>query len=432
MNLWETPIKIICGCKKTAMIKFEKTILKNGLTVIVNPDTSTPLVAMNILYKVGARDEDESKTGFAHLFEHLMFGGSVNIPSYDEPLQRAGGENNAFTNNDFTNYYLTIPAQNIETAFWLESDRMLSLAFSEKSLEVQRNVVIEEFKQRYFNQPYGDVWLNLRPLAYKVHPYKWATIGKEISHIENAVMDDVKKFFFNFYRPNNAILTLSGNINSKTAFELSERWFGGIEKGEIKKQTYKPEPKQSENRTATFKKDIPAPSVYKSFHACSRYDENFNATEMLADVLSGSKSSRLFTSLVKDKKIFNELHAYFLGDLDESLFVIEGKPNEGIDLHEANRMIDAELEIIKNDFVSDKELTKVKQKTESALVFSEMNIANRALNLSYFEMIGGADKINEQLEKYADVTKEKVQSVAQTIFSKTNESTLFYVAENKN
>ncbi len=413
------------------MINFQKTTLENGLTVIVNHDKSTPLVAMNILYKVGARDEDENKTGFAHLFEHLMFGGSVNIPSYDEPLQRAGGENNAFTNNDFTNYYLTIPAQNIETAFWLESDRMLSLAFSEKSLEVQRNVVIEEFKQRYLNQPYGDVWLNLRPLAYKVHPYKWATIGKEISHVENAVMDDVKKFFYNYYRPNNAILTLSGNINPQDAFELAQKWFGPIEKGEIKKHTYKPEPKQTENRTATFKKDIPAASVYKSFHACSRYDENFNATELLADILSGSKSSRLFTSLVKEKKIFSELHAYFLGDLDESLFIIEGKPNDGIDLQEANNKIDTELEIIKNDLINDKELTKVKQKTESALVFSEMNIANRALNLSYFEMIGGAQMINEQLEKYANVAKEEIQQVAQTIFSKNNESTLFYEA-NKN
>src|SRR5882762_10287024 len=204
------------------MVKFNKFTLDNGLRVIVHEDNTTPMAVLNILYDVGARDEDPEQTGFAHLFEHLMFGGSVNIPHYDEPLQRVGGENNAFTSNDITNYYITLPAANIETAFWLESDRMLSLAFSEKSLEVQRNVVIEEFKQRYLNQPYGDVWLKLRPLAYKVHPYQWATIGKEISHIENATMDDVKGFFFKHYLPPNAILVVAGNVTVDQVKSLSE------------------------------------------------------------------------------------------------------------------------------------------------------------------------------------------------------------------
>ncbi len=411
------------------MVKFERMVLKNGLTVIVNYDNTTPLVAMNILYKVGARNEDESKTGFAHLFEHLMFGGSVNIASYDEPLQRAGGENNAFTNNDFTNYYLTIPTQNLETGFWLESDRMLSLAFSEKSLEVQRSVVIEEFRQRYLNQPYGDVWLNLRPLAYKQHPYKWATIGKEISHIENAVMDDVKDFFYTWYRPNNAILTLSGNVQPDQAFALSEKWFGDIVSADIPSAAWPKEPAQAERRTMSLEKDIPASAIYKAYHAVSRYHKNFHATELLADVLSGSKSSRLYQSLVKDKKLFSSLQAYFLGDLDESLFVIEGHLNDEVAMDVAEREIDNELHRISNELVSEKELTIVCQKTESALVFSEIGIANRALNLAYFEMLGDVNLINNQLDTYSKITREQIKDVAATLFVPTNESVLYYLAK---
>jgi zinc protease len=319
------------------MVKFEKTVLPNGLPVIVNYDPSTPLVAMNILYKVGARNEDENKTGFAHLFEHLMFGGSVNIPSYDEPLQRAGGENNAFTNSDFTNYYLTIPAQNIETAFWLESDRMLSLAFSENSLEVQRNVVMEEFKQRYLNQPYGDVWLNLRPLAYKVHPYKWATIGKDLSHIEQATMADVKAFFRQWYCPNNAILTLSGNITVKKAVELANRWFGEIPKQHISEKIINAEPAQHEKRFLQLEKNIPADAIYKTFHACNRFDKDFYATELMVDILCGSNSSILYHSLVKEQKLFNTINVYFTGDIDNGLIVIEGKVNESVDIQTADR-----------------------------------------------------------------------------------------------
>lgn len=408
------------------MLKFEKHTLKNGLTVIVNYDSSTPLVAMNILYKVGARNEDENKTGFAHLFEHLMFGGSVNIPSYDEPLQRAGGENNAFTNNDFTNYYLTLPAENIETAFWLESDRMLSLAFSEKSLDVQRHVVVEEFNQRYLNQPYGDVWLNLRPLAYKVHPYRWATIGKEISHIEQATMNDVKDFFATWYRPDNAILTLSGNIQPETAFTLSEKWFGEIVSRSIKDKTIPQEPLQTEKRILELQRDVPANTIYKAFHACSRFDDDFHATELLADVLTGSKSARLYFKLVKQDKIFNALSTYFTGDLDKGLFIIDGRLEENISFETAEKALDNEIAKITSELISEKELTIVQQKTESALVFSEMNIANRALNLAYFEMIGGAELINKQIDAYRSVTKEKILSVAKNIFRQKNESVLYY------
>ncbi len=413
------------------MVKFEKRVLKNGLTVIVNYDNTTPLVAMNILYKVGARNESEDKTGFAHLFEHLMFGGSVNIPSYDEPLQRAGGENNAFTNNDFTNYYLTIPSQNIETGFWLESDRMLSLAFSKKSLEVQRSVVIEEFKQRYLNQPYGDVWLNLRPLAYKTHPYKWATIGKDISHIENATMDDVKGFFHAWYRPDNAILTLSGNIQPQEAFALSEKWFGEINSSKGRTAQWEKEGKQTERRSQTFHKDIPANAIYKAYHAGSRLSKNFHATELLADVLSGSKSSRLYQALVKEQKLFSSLQAYFLGDLDESLFIIEGHLNDNIKMEDAEKGIDEQLSKIMTEMISERELTIVKQKTESALVFSEIGIANRALNLAYFEMLGDVNLINGQLETYGKITREQILETAKEIFCTENESVMYYLSEKK-
>jgi zinc protease len=414
------------GGAKKKMIKFEKIILSNGLPVIVHEDNSTPLVAINILYKVGARDEDESKTGFAHLFEHLMFGGSVNIPSYDEPLQRAGGENNAFTNNDFTNYYITIPSQNVETGFWLESDRMLSLAFSEKSLDVQRNVVIEEFKQRYLNQPYGDVWLHLRPLAYKTHPYKWATIGKEISHIENAVLNDVKNFFKKYYLPSNAILTIAGDIKAEHAFALAEKWFGNIPSENFVQNNYAKEPKQTQPRFLEIESQVPLNAIYKAYHTCSRLDKDFHATELLADVLSGSKSSRLYESLVKDQKLFADVHAYFLGDIDESLIVVEGKVLPGKSLEEANAAIESELLKVAEKEIDERELNKVKNKTESALSFGEMNIGNKALNLAYFEMIGDASLINLQKDEYKKIESSQIKKIAGEIFRKENSSTIFY------
>lgn len=411
------------------MIDFKKRILDNGLTVIVHEDKSTPLVALNVLYKVGARDEDENKTGFAHLFEHLMFGGSVNIPSYDEPLQRAGGENNAFTNNDFTNYYLTIPSQNVETGFWLESDRMLSLAFSEKSLEVQRSVVIEEFKQRYLNQPYGDVWLHLRPLAYKSHPYKWATIGKEISHIENATLDDVKDFFHKYYLPNNAILSIAGDIEPETAFALAEKWFGKIPSKLSNKPEYPQEIKQTEERKLELERQVPLNAIFKAYHTVSRADANFHATEILADVLSGSKSSRLYQQLVKEQKIFADIHAYFLGDLDESLIVIEGKilPEHTVEI--ANSAIETELKKISENILEERELDKVKNKIESALIFGEMGIGNKALNLAYFEMLGDASMINSQKKAYEKINPQLIKKLASEIFSNQNCSTIYYKAK---
>ena len=411
------------------MIKFEKFTLDNGLKVIVHTDNATPMVCMNILYDVGARDEDPGKTGFAHLFEHLMFGGSINIPSFDEPLQRVGGENNAFTTNDITNYYLTLPSNNIETGFWLESDRMLSLAFSEKSLEVQRSVVIEEFRQRYLNQPYGDVWLLLKPLAYKVHPYLWSTIGKEISHIENATMEDVKAFFFQHYKPNNAILVLSGDITLEQVKPLAEKWFGPIPAGTPNKRNLPVEPPQTEARSLSVERNVPVDAIYKAWHMCSKYDKEYYTVDLISDILSRGNSSRLYNELIKKQKLFTDVNAYVTGDLDKGLFVVSGKLVNGITMESAEQAIDAELEKLKKELVVETELVKVKNKMESSLVFSEMDIMNKAMNLAISEHLGDANLINKEVEKYMAVTSDGIRDQANKIFTKQNSSVLHYHAK---
>ena len=413
------------------MIQFNKTTLSNGLTVIVHEDASTPLATVNILYKVGARDEDPGKTGFAHLFEHLMFGGSVNIPDYDGPLQMAGGDNNAFTNNDITNYYLTIPAQNLTTGFWLESDRMLSLAFSEKSLEVQRSVVIEEFKQRYLNQPYGDVWLLLRPLAYKVHPYQWATIGKEISHIENATLEDVRSFFFRYYCPSNAIMTVAGNVKTEDIFNLAKEWFGEIERKFEGERKYPAEPKQTERRELTVERDIPYDSFYRAYHCGSRLDKEFYSLDLMTDILSRGKSSRLYNTLVKDKKLFSEVNCYTTADFDKGLVVAEGKLVKGVSMKDAEAALDEELKKIMNEPVTEEELNKVKNKIESTMVFSEIDLSGRALNLAIAEYIGDANLINTEIERYRQVSASDITAQANEIFNETNCSVLYYLSKKK-
>ena len=411
------------------MITYDKFLLSNGLRVIVHTDKSTPMVCMNILYDVGARDEDENKTGFAHLFEHLMFGGSINIPNYDEPLQKAGGENNAFTTNDITNYYLTLPSKNIETAFWLESDRMLSLAFTDKSLEVQRNVVIEEFKQRYFNQPYGDVWLALRPLAYKKHPYKWATIGKEIKHIEDARMEDVKAFFEKFYAPNNAILVVAGDIATDKAMLLTEKWFGSIPRTTENKRDLPKEPKQTEERKLTLERDVPLNSIYKAYHMCSRRDKDYFAIDVMSDILSKGNSSRLYNELIKGKQLFSEINAYVTGDIDEGLFIVSGNLNEDVKMEDAEKGIDDVLNKLKNELVNERELTKVKNKIESSMIFSEMGIQNKALGLAIAEHLGDAEMVNTEIKKYMEVTSANVKDVAIKILQPANCSTLYYLSK---
>jgi zinc protease len=410
------------------MVSYERFTLANGLRVLVHEDPTTPMAVVNILYDVGARDEHPDQTGFAHLFEHLMFGGSVNIPSYDEPLQRVGGENNAFTSNDITNYYITLPSVNLETAFWLESDRMLSLAFSEKSLEVQRNVVCEEFKQRYLNQPYGDVWLKLRPMAYKQHPYQWATIGKSLDHIENANINDVKAFFNRHYNPSNAIMVVGGDVKLEEVKRLSEKWFGTIPAGKKIPRLLPKEGVQTDERKETVQANVPLNALYKVFHMPARTEQGYYAVDLISDILSRGNSSRLFRNLLKDKKLFSDINAYLTGSLDAGLFVVEGKPLPGVSMDVAEAAIWEELDRISTELVPDAELTKVKNKMESTMVFSEMSLLDKAMNLAYFELLGDANELNLETQKYLDVSSEEIRSQAKQIFRKENSSTLYYLA----
>lgn len=410
------------------MVTFERFTLTNGLRVLVHEDAATPMAVVNILYDVGARDEDPDRTGFAHLFEHLMFGGSVHIPYYDAPLQRVGGQNNAFTSNDITNYYVTLPAANLETAFWLESDRMLGLAFNEKSLEIQRNVVCEEFKQRYLDQPYGDAWLRLRPLAYKVHPYRWATIGKELAHIEQAKMEDVKAFFTKHYTPDNAILVVAGNVEAGSVRALAEKWFGPIPAGGRYMRSLPVEPEQREVRRELVHADVPANSLYIAFHGPGRLEQGYHAMDLISDLLSQGTSSRLYRRLVKENALFSEINAYQTGNLDPNLFVVEGKPLPHVDIDVAEKAIWTELEQLATEPVGVYELDKVKNKVESTMVFAEMAILEKAMNLAYFELLGDADKLNHEIDQYLRVTADEIQRLAGQLFRKQNSSTLIYIA----
>ncbi|MBK9937559.1 MAG: insulinase family protein [Chitinophagaceae bacterium] len=412
------------------MIQFEKFTLANGLRVIVHQDLSTPMAVMNIMYDVGARDEDPEKTGFAHFFEHLMFGGSVNIPSYDEPLQMAGGENNAYTTNDLTNYYIQLPAENLETAFWLESDRMLSLAFGEKSLETQRKVVMEEFKEHYLTKPYGDVWHKMRELAYKIHPYRWMTIGKELSHIENAKLEDVKNFFFKHYRPINAVLVVAGNVTTEKVKALAEKWFGDIAAGEPYKRNLPQEPEQTEERRQEIKANVPLDALYKCWHMPGRLDRRYYIIDLLTDILSGGGSSRLYQSLVKEKQLFSNIECHHFGSTENGLVVIEGKLVKGVTMEDAEKAVEAELEKMKNELVSETELQKVKNKTESMIAFEDMSVMSRAQSLAYYEILGDASWMNFELEKYATVTTEDILQESRNIFRHTNCNTIHYLSNN--
>lgn len=410
------------------MITYNRFTLDNGLRVLVHEDTTTPMVVVNTLYDVGARDEEPDKTGFAHLFEHLMFGGSVNVAQFDLSLQRVGGESNAFTNNDITNYYITLPAVNVETAFWLESDRMFSLAFNEKSLDTQRSVVCEEFKQRYLNQPYGDVWLKLRALAYQKHPYRWATIGKELAHIEQTTMDDVKAFFKKYYHPKNAILVVSGNVKTSDIQKQVEKWYGSIAAREKYPRKLPIEPVQTIARRELCYADVPVNSLYIAFHMAERDSTSYYVADLVSDILSRGQSSRLYRRLLKEKALFSEINAYLLGSIDKGLFVIEGKPLPHLSIEDAEGAIWRELEQLKTTDVMDYELAKVKNKVESTLVFGEMSILDKAMNLAFFELLGNADLLNDEINKYRNVTAESIQLLAKQIFKKENSSTLVYIA----
>lgn len=408
------------------MLPIHRLTLPNGLKVVHLCDESTQMVALNVLYKVGARDEDPERTGFAHLFEHLMFGGSVHIPDYDAPLQMAGGENNAWTNNDITNYYLTIPRQNVEVGFWLESDRMLALDFSEQSLEVQRGVVCEEFKQRCLNQPYGDVGHLVRPLAYRTHPYRWPTIGKELSHIEQATLEQVKDFFYHFYAPNNAVLSVCGNISFEEVCRLAEKWFAPIPARTLYERALPQEPRQTEMRRLTVERDVPLDALYMAFQMSPRIHPDYYAFDILSDILSNGRSSRLIQRLVLEDKLFSGIDAYISGSIDTGLFQLSGKLSEGVTHEAAEAAVWAELRKLQEERVDERELEKVKNKFESTTIFGNISYQNVATNLAWYEMISSAEEMEKEVEHYRAVSTEQLTRVAREAFVPENASVLYY------
>lgn len=399
--------------------------LKNGLRIVHTEMKDTQMVALNVLYNVGARDEDSEHTGFAHLFEHLMFGGSVHISDYDAPLQRAGGENNAWTNNDITNYYLTVPRQNVETAFWLESDRMLGLRFNQHSLDVQREVVMQEFRERYLNQPYGDVSHIIRSLAYKVHPYRWPTIGKKLSHVANASLSDVRKFFYRYYAPNNAVMAVTGNISFEKVIELSEKWFSGIPRRRVPKRDLPIEPEQKSERRLSVNRNVPINALYMAYHMCARKHPDYYAFDILSDILSNGTSSRLMRKLVKEHQLFSSLDCYITGSIDAGLFQISGKMASGVSLEEGEEAVRYELELLTKDSVEEKELEKVKNKFESEQIFGNISYLNVAVNLAYFELYGKAEDMLNEVARYRSVTPDQLTCVSASAFK--NPSILYYL-----
>lgn len=408
------------------MIAFERIVLENGLTVIIHEDFSTPMVAVNVVYNVGSKHEDPNHTGFAHLFEHLMFGGSKHIPDFDTPIQDAGGENNAFTNTDLTNFYEVLPAQNVETALWLESDRMLQLRFSKKSLNTQKKVVIEEFKETCLNEPYGDMWHHLSALCYTRHPYQWPTIGKHLDHIANATIDQVVVFFEQYYKPENAVVVLAGNITISKGFELVQKWFGDIPKGNFKKNALEVEPVQSTPRQKVLTQNVPHEAIYQGYHMGTRLSDSYYACDLLSDVLANGRSSRFYQKLYKEQQLFSTIDAFISGTTDPGLFIIEGKTMPSISIDQAKDAIRTELNILQNDKIPDRELTKLKNAVESSLTFSEVSALNKAISLAYFEVLGDANLINEEAKRYQEITADDLRDTAQNVFKPENCSEVIY------
>ena len=408
------------------MIDYSREVLDNGLTLIHHHDKTTPFVIVNTLYKVGAKHEDEHRTGFAHLFEHLMFSGSKHFADFDKPLQEAGGENNAFTNNDYTNYYDMVPAVNIETPMCLEADRMVNLNINKKSLDVQRKVVCEEFKENYINQPYGNVWHILREMVYEKHPYRWPTIGKELKHVEDATLEDVKAFYSKYYQPSNAILVLAGNIEKEQASKLAKTYFGELTGNAVEKRIFE-EPEQTIAKEKTVYEDVPLNAIYIAFKICDRLHPDYYASDVTSDILSNGTSSRLHQKLVKEEKAFVEIDAYITSSDDIGMFVVEGKISDGIELQKATDLIWAEFKKMKEEKVNESELQKCKNKMLTYMNFSEASLLNRAISLAYYELLGNANLINEEEQQYDAVNAEHIQQFAQKTFTKERSNTLFYL-----
>lgn len=413
------------------MINYKRKVLNNGLTCLAHRDSSTTQVAVNIIYKVGSKDEQPDKTGFAHLFEHLMFGGSENVKEFDTPIQIAAGENNAYTNNDYTDYYIVIPASNIETALWLESDRMNNLTINEETLSLQKKVVVEEFNQRYLNKPYGDLWLLLRPLVYKVHPYRWATIGIKPEHIKDASLDDVKAFYHKYYRPSNAIISVAGDLDEEYVFSLIEKWFGDIDKGTTPPKQIPSEPIQTAPRREEVERDVPSSLIYIAYHMDKRLSYEFHVCDVISDILSNGSSSRMYQNLIKKDALFTSINAYITGDIDEGIFVVMGQVNNGVDLKVAENALLKELDNLKTTPISDYELQKVKNKFEVNTIFGEINVMNKAINLCYYEMLGDIELINRDVDNYKKITSEDIIITAKKVFNINNSTTLIYKQKNQ-
>jgi len=423
---------LINNYRRQKMIKFQRYKLDNGLRVLIHEDRSTPITAINLLYDVGSRDEDPESTGMAHLFEHLMFGGTTKIPEFDKHLQLAGGENNAFTNSDITDYYITVPSENIETGFWLESDRMSNLDMSSKNLETQKKVVVEEYNQRYLNQPYGDAMLLLKPLAYKIHPYRWPTIGIDASHIRNASLKKVRDFFFSHYAPNNAILSLAGNISTEKGLALVKKWFGNIGMRNVAVRDLPQEPRQTEARILEVEKDVPASALYKAWHIGPRKDHDFYTMDLITDLLAGGESGRLYTRLVRRKKIFSDINAFISSDIDPGLVILHGKLMKGADIQYAEESVMEVINELRVKYTSSNELEKVKNKYESSVILANTSILNKAMNLAYYELLGDPDMINREVELFRKIDREMVIDTAGNVFNESNCSTLYYKSNRKN
>ena len=411
------------------MIKYQKRVLKNGLTVLVNRDRASKLAAVNILYKVGARNEMADKTGFAHLFEHLMFRGTDSVPEFDVPVVMASGENNAFTNNDYTDFYITLPKENLSTALWLESDRMRNLNISEEAYETEKHVVIEEFKQRYLNQPYGDESLLLRDMCYKVHPYRWSAIGISPDHIERATLDDVRAFYNLHYRPSRAILSISADLEEEYMLDMAEHYFADIEDmgGDIAPVPVEPE--QCEPRRMVVEREVPATNITIAFHMGDRLSRDFFLGDLASDLLAGGESSRLINRLVKERGLFSSVNAYILGSLDAGLFIIKGRLMPDTTEQEAERALWGELEELMAGNVSDYEMEKVKNKFEANMLMGEINVMNKAMNLGFYAMIGDLDLLNSEADIYRSIDRQELMSFARRCFVERNSSTLIYRAK---
>lgn len=410
-------------------VEFERRVLGNGLKVLVHQDKNTQLVAFNILYDVGAKDEDPDKTGFAHLFEHLMFTGTKKFPDYDEELENAGGENNAFTNNDFTNYYISIPKDFVELAFELESDRMCNMNFTKSKVKTQQGVVIEEFKQRYLNQPYGDATLIMRPLCFKTHPYSWSTIGKKISHIEKITQDDIREFYSKYYTPNNAILVIAGDVDAEKMFLLAEKYFAHILAFPRPVRTYLPEAEQTKRREKRVERKVPSNAIYKTYHIVERMSPKFYVFDLISDILSNGKSTRFNVELIKKQRLFNELNAYVSADIEPGTFVISGHLNEGVSFEQADAAIDKEIEKLKIKLVGERELQKVRNKVETTLRFSNLKALDKAVNIAYFELMGGGENIESEISKYNSVRSEDIKDAVNEYLKASNSTTLYYAKE---